>query len=217
MAIQYKQEVGIPMGTDCAPPLANLYLYAKESRWVDKQIEQKQIQQAKQMTATSRYIDDLLTINDDNIMAKNWQTIYPKSLNLKQENKDPWKTHILDMDLKIIDKRIESSIYDKRDDFPFSVRYFPDLSGNVHFKKSHGVILGQLLRHCEACDKLHAFSKKTKLLTNTLIEQYFDRNILEKYCTQFFEERKDFKRKYNLKTEEEIRTACFNQKETTIE
>ena len=32
----FKQSIGIPMGTDCAPFLANLGLYAAEYRWVQE-------------------------------------------------------------------------------------------------------------------------------------------------------------------------------------
>ena len=32
----WRQAVGIPMGTNCAPALANLYLYAYESEFIDR-------------------------------------------------------------------------------------------------------------------------------------------------------------------------------------
>ena len=34
----YKQWIGIPMGTDCAPFLANLYLFALEYKYIHKLI-----------------------------------------------------------------------------------------------------------------------------------------------------------------------------------
>ncbi len=33
----FRQIIGIPMGTDCAPFLANLFLYSYEYKWIDKQ------------------------------------------------------------------------------------------------------------------------------------------------------------------------------------
>ena len=33
----FQQVIGIPMGTDCAPFLANLFLFAYEFQWIDKQ------------------------------------------------------------------------------------------------------------------------------------------------------------------------------------
>ena len=32
----FRQIIGIPMGTDCAPFLANLFLYSYECEWMDK-------------------------------------------------------------------------------------------------------------------------------------------------------------------------------------
>ena len=33
----FKQVIGIPMGTDCAPFIANLFLFACEFQWIDTQ------------------------------------------------------------------------------------------------------------------------------------------------------------------------------------
>ena len=68
--VVYKQEIGVPMGTDCAPFLANLYLYARESKWIDSLIEGKKLEMAKKVSLNSRYIDDLLAINCSNEL---WQ------------------------------------------------------------------------------------------------------------------------------------------------
>ena len=193
----------------CPVITLQIYLYGRESKWIDKQVKNGRKDLAKSLTATSRYIDDLLTINDNKTMTENWTEIYPSNLELKQENESPTRTHILDLQLVINDRRFESSIYDKRDEFPFTVNYMPDLSGNVHFRKGHGVVLGQLLRYANNCDKVTAFSKRTQQLTTTLINQHFDKDILQYYCLRFFEERKDFKRKFKLITDTEILQACF--------
>ena len=37
----FRQKIGIPMGTDCAPFLANLFLYSYEYEWIDKQRKNK--------------------------------------------------------------------------------------------------------------------------------------------------------------------------------
>ena len=33
----FRQAIGIPMGTDCAPFLANLFLYSYEYKWIEQQ------------------------------------------------------------------------------------------------------------------------------------------------------------------------------------
>ena len=60
----FRQAIGIPMGTDCAPFLANLFLYSYEHDWV---LEKKKtdLPLAQRFSRSTRYIDDLLTINNN--------------------------------------------------------------------------------------------------------------------------------------------------------
>jgi len=101
-------------------------------------------------------------------------------------------------------------VYDKRDDFPFHVVTFPNLSGNLHFRRTHGIIIGQPLRYAKNCQDREMFAQRTKVLTETLEKQHFDRKLLAYYCQKFFGERPDFKFKYNVNTEEEIHKICFD-------
>jgi hypothetical protein len=50
--------VGIPMGTNCAPLLADLFLYSYESEFLQKLIKDKKIHEARAFNFTYRYIDD---------------------------------------------------------------------------------------------------------------------------------------------------------------
>ena len=50
----YRQCEGIPMGTDCAPLLANLFLFYYEYRYM----------RGLNLMLANRYIDDLLTLNN---------------------------------------------------------------------------------------------------------------------------------------------------------
>ena len=65
----FRQKIGIPMGTDCAPFLANLFLYSYEHEWMMK-MKKTNPQLARQFNRSARYIDDLLTINNDGLMKK---------------------------------------------------------------------------------------------------------------------------------------------------
>ena len=60
--------------------------------------------------------------------------IYPKELELKHENSECDKNaSYLDLQLDVVNQEIVTSLYDKRDDFPFKIVNFPDLSGNIHW------------------------------------------------------------------------------------
>ena len=210
----YRQEIGIPMGTDCAPFLANLYLFALEHKWIRKQVEAGRLDLARQFNRVSRYIDDLLAIDDGEGVARYWKEIYARApgLVLKKENDEDWRTHFLDLNLVLNDGKIKLSLYDKRDDFPFQVRTFPDLSGNIHGGRAHGVLVGQLDRFAKANDHYSGFSKRAKALTAQLEKQGFNRAVLGLKARKFWEERDYRIGKYRVGREEFVR-GCLRKEE----
>ena len=54
----FRQTVGIPTGTNCAPLLADLFLYSYENELLDKR------KLAKQFNLSYRYTDDLTSFNN---------------------------------------------------------------------------------------------------------------------------------------------------------
>ena len=143
----FRQAIGIPMGTDCAPFLANLYLYALEFKFMET-LSNTNIHLARKFSCCFRYIDDLLTFNNDELMNEYKNVIYPKEMILNKENKSHLKTSFLDINMEIQkNNTLYTSIYDKRHDFNFDINNFPNLSGNVHSKRCHGILISQLIRY----------------------------------------------------------------------
>jgi hypothetical protein len=57
----FQQVVGIPMGTNCALLLADLFLYSYESEFLQKLVKDKEIHEARRaFNFIYRYIDDVL-------------------------------------------------------------------------------------------------------------------------------------------------------------
>jgi hypothetical protein len=54
----FQQVVSIPMGTNYAPLLADLFLYSYESEFLQKLVTDKKIHEARAFNFTYRYIDD---------------------------------------------------------------------------------------------------------------------------------------------------------------
>ena len=71
----FRQPIGIPMGTDCAPQLANLFLFHYEYSYM-KNLMCNNLCMAKRFSDTIRYIDDLLTLNNSNFEEET-PNIYP--------------------------------------------------------------------------------------------------------------------------------------------
>ena len=60
----YRQIVGIPMGTNCAPLVADLFLYCYERDFMDSLNHDNQADVIEAFNSTSRYLDDLLSIDN---------------------------------------------------------------------------------------------------------------------------------------------------------
>ena len=69
---------------------------------------------------TSRYLDDILNINNvyfDNMVSQ----IYPSELQLNKANASDTEATFLDLHLSISNDIVSTKIYDKRDDFDFEI------------------------------------------------------------------------------------------------
>ena len=53
----FQQTIGIPVGTNCAPLLVDLFLYSHEVAWAVKEKEKKL---AQSFNYSFRYIDDVI-------------------------------------------------------------------------------------------------------------------------------------------------------------
>ena len=61
----YRQIVGIPMGTNCAPLVADLFLFCYERDFMLSLSEDNQSGVIEAFNSTSRYLDDLLNIDNN--------------------------------------------------------------------------------------------------------------------------------------------------------
>ena len=91
----FRQQVGIPMDTDCAPLLANLFLFYYEYKYM-KNLIKDNLQVAMKFNGTMRYIDDLLTLNNSSFASK-IPDIYPPELDLKKTTESPTTVSYLDI------------------------------------------------------------------------------------------------------------------------
>ena len=60
----FHQIIGIPMGTNCAPLLADLFLSSYENEFLDNKIRSGHRRLARSFNLRYRYIDDLIVLNN---------------------------------------------------------------------------------------------------------------------------------------------------------
>ena len=145
----FRQIVGIPMGTNCAPLLADLFLYSYENEFLDKLIKEGKRTLARKFNLSYCYIDDLISFN--NTRFKEFiSDIYPKlSTSIAS---------YLDL-LFIRDKNnnITTKLYDKRNAFGFHAVNFPFISSNIPSAPAYGVYASQLIRYAHCCSNYSDF------------------------------------------------------------
>ena len=149
----YRQVVGIPMGTNCAPHLANIFLFMFERTYINNLVNSKQIKKAALLRNIYRYQDDAIVFNDNGFFNLVFKDIYPEELVLLNTNISRNECNFLDLSIVLQNGKFKYSIFDKRKDFNFEVIHYPFLSGNIPRIPSYGVYISQLIRFCNVCSE----------------------------------------------------------------
>ena len=133
------------MGTNCAPLVVDLFVFCYERDFMLSLSGDNQSGVIEAFTSTSRYLDDLLHIDNNffDIMVK---CIYPSELQFNKANVSDADASFLDLHLSISHGFVKTKIYYKRDDFDFDIVNFPFLDGDVPHSASYGVYISQLIR-----------------------------------------------------------------------
>ena len=180
----YQQIVGIPMGTNCAPLIADLFLYCYERDFMSDRHKSKRHDLIYMLNDTSRYLDDIFTI-DNPEFEKYIPDIYPAELQLNKANTSDIKTPFLDLNIKVIGSDIHTSAYDKRDDLGHPTNNFPWLSGNVPRLPSYGIYISQLVRFARCCTSVLDFHSKNLQITSKLLTKGYRYHKLRKTFGKF--------------------------------
>ena len=112
------------MGTNCAPLVADLFLFCYERDFMLSLSDNNQTDIIEAFNSTSRYLDDLLNI-DNPYFEQMVGQIYPTELQLNKASSSDTEAPFLD--LSITNGIVSSKIYDKRDDFNFEIIISPFL------------------------------------------------------------------------------------------
>ena len=113
----------------------------------------------KAYNSTSRYLDDLLNI-DNTYFDGMVKHIYPSELQLNKANSSDTEAPFLDLHLTISDGFVSSKIYDKRDYFDFDIVNFPFLDGDIPRATSYGIYISQLIRFARVSSHVTDFNTR---------------------------------------------------------
>ena len=185
------------MGTNCAPLVADLSLFCYERDFMMSLSDVKQVDVIDAFNSTSRYLDDILNINNayfDNMVSQ----IYPSELQFNKANTCDTKAAFLDLHLLISNDIVSTKIYDKRDDFDFDFVDFPFLDGDVPRSTSYGVYISQLICLARASSYVTDFNTRNKLLTQKLLKQGYRYHKIRRPFSKFYRRYYDLISKYQV-------------------
>ena len=182
----FQQIVGIPMGTNCAPFLADIFLYSYEAEFIQSLLSTGKKKIASQFNFTYRYIYDVFSINNpdfENYLSQ----MYPAELEIKDTTKSNTSASYLDFLLTIeSDGQLRTSLYDKRDDFNFHITNFPFLSSNIPSLPAYGVFIPQLIRYARAYSSYECFILRAVRLSSKLLRQGYVMERLKSSLRNFY-------------------------------
>ena len=188
------------MGTNCAPLVADLFLFCFERDFMKSLSRENQADIIEAFNSTSRYLYNLLNVDNisfDQMMDR----IYPTELQLNRANFSDTEAPFLDLNLYLSKGTVSTKIYDKRDDFDFYIVNFPFLDGDVPRRTSYGVYIFQLIRFARASSNLNDFNYRNKALTAKLLRQGYRNFKLRKAFCKFYRRHSALVRKIRRQSE----------------
>ena len=158
------------MGTNCVPLAADLFLFCYERDFMMSLSGNKQADINVALNTTSRYLDDILNINNvyfDTIVSQ----IYYSELQLNKAYTSDIEATFLDLHLSNSNDIVSTKIFYKRDDFDFEIVDFQFLDGDFPRSTSYGVYISQLIRFARAFSHAADVNSSNKLLTQKLLKE----------------------------------------------
>jgi hypothetical protein len=126
-----QQTVGIPMGTNCALLLADLFLFSYEAEFIEGLLKKNKKKLAQFFNFTFSHIDDVLSLNNSRF-GDLVDRIYHIEREIKNNTDTARSTSYLDLHLNIdSEHRLRTKLYDKRDDFNFLIMNFPIICSSI--------------------------------------------------------------------------------------
>ena len=195
----FQQIIGIPMGSDPAPFFANLFLFFYEWQYINN-LKKENVIAARKFCYTFRFIDDLITINNENF-EKNIRNIYPAELDLKKENQNDKNANFLDLNIEISNSTFQTKLYDKRNNFNFNIIRMPYKSSNIPRKMFYSAMSAEILRICKTTTKFQDFITSARTLIERTIRQEGVINQIKNYLLKLLHSHKEYFSKFRRSDE----------------
>ncbi len=176
----YKQTIGIPMGTNCAPEIANLVLYVYESEYIDELVANGNLIQAKKHRYSRRFIDDIITFGTDPIPMDKYG-----DLEYSEQTNEDGSVNFLGATIGLDNGMMKITRFDKTTAWKFPVLKYPAASSNIPIHQIKGVFIGETKRFQMMVNTLSAFKQAVGDLTRDVFKRGHDMRIIQKAWTTY--------------------------------
>jgi hypothetical protein len=188
------------MGTNCAPLLADLFLYSYESEFLQNLVKDKKIHEARVFNFTYRYIDDVLSINNSRF-AEFLQLIYPPELEIKETPDTPSSAYFWTYTSNfttVVNSVLTFMINGMTN---FKIINFPNMCSNIPVSPAFGVYISQLIRNARARSNYSELWKRHLYLRNRLLDQGYKQIRLIRSLKKFIFRYQDLVEIYSVSAE----------------
>ena len=183
----FRQMVGIPMGTNCAPLLADLFLYSYENEFLDKLIKEDKKESLLESSICHTVTSMTLSLFNNKRFKEFISDIYPKELTISETTESTSVASYLDLlFIRDYSNNITTKLYDKRDTFGFHIVNFPFMSSNIPSAPAYGVYASQLIRYARCCSNYSDFLSRHRALVTRLLSQGYKVNRLSNTFKKFY-------------------------------
>ena len=158
----FQQTLGVPMGGNASPQLADLTLSCYEFQFLT---DKNNFGIAKKLKYTCRYVDDNLSVNFPeflNICEK----IYPSALPISDTSLTPTYCEYLDLAITANGGVLKLDLYNKTNAFSFDVLRYVHSTSNVSNNLALNVFFSQLYRVATICNGKTQFLKHVTILVS---------------------------------------------------
>lgn len=175
------------MSFELAPFFANLFLHYYQSRWI-RQLRKSDIRDSRRFLNFFQFTDEHTAISDGEELERRSKDISPPELAFKIKSihhyiiKGSFFFYFWN---KNVHKKINFQLYDKRDDFSFSISRMPHITSNILSKIFYSAFGVELLQTDCTASKCWTFGRKSENFTWRISKQCTN-NVFTRTLTKIY-------------------------------
>jgi len=187
----FQQNIGIPMGTNCAVFLANYFLFTYELEFASKLIDQDRLEELRHFSHTFRYIDDVLPLNNPHFSTL-FSDIYPQETLTLNKESDANSVTFLDIRITLRASRnraYHTTVFDKRTLPKYKLlpmTRYPHATSFVPPRFGLNIVTSQCFRFLRRCMSRNSFIFNLAKVVLELSYKQFSLRKLLSYAHRFF-------------------------------